>query len=104
MFIESNISQEKTSNPTQTTNHLNTRSSKNNLTKKKQLKIIHISDTHNEHERLFLPDADILIHTGDFSIYGAPWEVDQFNTWLGTIKHKFKHIIVIAGNHELTFD
>ena len=29
-------------------------------------------------------------------------EVKEFNTWLGTLPHK--HKIVIAGNHELSFD
>ena len=29
-------------------------------------------------------------------------EVKQFNAWLGTLPHK--HKIVIAGNHELSFD
>ena len=29
-------------------------------------------------------------------------EVQQFNAWLGKLPHK--HKVVIAGNHELTFD
>ena len=43
----------------------------------------------------FLPDGDILIHAGDFTLTGHVLEVKKFNTWLGTLPHK--HKIVIAG-------
>ncbi|XP_002740401.2 metallophosphoesterase domain-containing protein 1-like [Saccoglossus kowalevskii] len=49
-----------------------------------------------------LPDGDVLIHAGDFTNVGRPKEVDEFNEWLG--KQPFQYKIVIAGNHELTFD
>ena len=49
-----------------------------------------------------IPDGDILIHAGDFTRCGHLQEVRDFNTWLGTLPHK--HKIVIAGNHELSFD
>ena len=42
-----------------------------------------------------IPDGDILIHAGDFSISGLVSEVKEFNDWLGTLPHK--HKIVIAG-------
>ena len=43
-----------------------------------------------------------MIHAGDFTRCGHLQEVKEFNTWLGTLPHK--HKIVIAGNHELSFD
>ena len=43
----------------------------------------------------FIPDGDILIHAGDFSITGLVYEVKEFNDWLGTLPHK--HKIVIGG-------
>ena len=49
-----------------------------------------------------IPDGDVLIHAGDFTRCGHLQEVKEFNTWLGTLPHK--HKIVIAGNHELSFD
>ena len=49
-----------------------------------------------------IPEGDILIHAGDFTRCGNLQEVREFNTWLGTLPHK--HKIVIAGNHELSFD
>jgi hypothetical protein len=61
-----------------------------------------LSDTHNQHNYMPVPDGDVLIHTGDFTFTGHPHEVKAFNEFLGTLPHPIK--IVIAGNHELTFD
>ena len=58
-----------------------------------------ISDTHNFHNDLELPDADILFHTGDFTLIGDHSEVYDFNEWLGTLK-QFAYKVVIAGNHD----
>lgn len=62
------------------------------------LKGILISDTHSYHDDLELPDGDILIHCGDFTLMGNPIEVLHFNDWLG--KQDFNYKIVIAGNHD----
>ena len=63
-----------------------------------------MSDTHTYTDRLpfDVPNGDILLHCGDFTHRGRYHEVEEFNAWLGTLPHK--HKIVIAGNHELTFD
>jgi 3',5'-cyclic AMP phosphodiesterase CpdA len=67
-------------------------------------RIVCISDTHamTSHIRKKLPDGDILIHAGDFTRCGHLAEVREFNEWLNSQPHK--HKIVIAGNHELSFD
>ena len=49
-----------------------------------------------------IPEGDVLLHTGDFTMRGNEQEVINFNQWLGSLPHK--HKIVIAGNHELSFD
>lgn len=49
-----------------------------------------------------LPYADVLIHSGDFTLDGEEEEVIKFNEWLGKLPHK--HKIVIAGNHEICLD
>ena len=51
-----------------------------------------------------IPNGDILIHAGDFSKVGSIKEVKEFSEFLKTLDHKFKYKIVIAGNHELSFD
>ena len=63
-----------------------------------------ISDTHNRTDQMVLPDGDVLLHAGDFSNTGMPGEVEHFSSFLGRVKRQFKHVIVIAGNHDLTFD
>lgn len=66
------------------------------------IKIICISDTHNQHSKLHIPECDILIHSGDFSYYGKYMEVTNFLAWFASTPAK--HKIFIAGNHEMTLD
>lgn len=68
------------------------------------IRFVFISDTHNQADTLEMPDGDVMIHAGDFSNVGLPREIDNFNKFLGNMKNKYKHVIVISGNHELTFD
>ena len=73
------------------------------LKKENNIRFIHISDTHGLHERVILPEGDVLIHSGDFCRrYGSHEEVSDFAIWFK--KQNFKYKIVIAGNHEMTFD
>eukprot|EP00040_Diaphanoeca_grandis_P005879 m.34897 g.34897 ORF g.34897 m.34897 type:complete len:233 (-) comp17053_c0_seq1:110-808(-) len=64
----------------------------------KEVKIVMISDTHNGHRSLTIPDGDILIHAGDFTRFGKEADAIDFNEWLGTLPHR--HKIVVNGNHE----
>lgn len=75
--------------------------SRNNIIRTtEKIKIIHISDTHSQYP-IITEYADILIHTGDFSIGGHPGEYDVFNNWLNDLK--IPHKIVILGNHDLDY-
>jgi predicted phosphodiesterase len=65
-------------------------------------KIVIISDTHNKHKQIKIPDGDILIHCGDFTSYGYKDEVKRFIEWFSKQTHK--HKIFIAGNHDRSFD
>ena len=47
-----------------------------------------------------IPAGDLLIHGGDFTRYGKEEDVVDFNNWLGELKPRFQHIIVVNGNHE----
>ncbi|PSN41933.1 Metallophosphoesterase domain-containing protein 1 [Blattella germanica] len=69
-----------------------------------KVRIVCMSDTHSmtPHIRFDVPEGDVFIHAGDFTRCGRQEEVIEFNTWIGTLPHKYK--IVIAGNHELSFD
>lgn len=66
------------------------------------MKIVSISDTHGEHDKLILPTGDILIHAGDVSNKGDKTEVEDFLTWFD--KQDFAYKIFIAGNHDFFFE
>ena len=62
-------------------------------------KILHISDTHGCHHRLRdLPDADILVHSGDFTMNGSEQEAIDFLNWFCDLD--YRHKIFICGNHD----
>lgn len=66
------------------------------------MKIILISDTHNQHEKLILPRGDMIIHAGDISGSGSYSEVMSFIQWFSQLEYKYK--IFIAGNHDFLFE
>ncbi len=66
------------------------------------MKIACISDTHNQRLlNMALPDADILLHAGDWTGQGSVLEVEQFNSFCGQVKDKYKYgIWATGGNHD----
>lgn len=65
------------------------------------IRVLCLSDTHGQHRSLsVLPEADILIHAGDFTRFSNESHLDDFNDWLGEIRPRFQHILVVNGNHE----
>ena len=63
------------------------------------MKILHLSDTHNRHRDLGeMPEADVLVHSGDFTMSGSDMEALDFLEWLCDLP--YKHKIFIAGNHD----
>ncbi len=68
----------------------------------RSLQIVCMSDTHNKHELLAIPDGDILIHAGDMSSRGKLGSIEAFNDFLGTLPHP--HKVLIAGNHDFAFE
>ena len=67
-----------------------------------KVKIVVISDTHNRHAQVEIPEGDILIHAGDITSKGALRDLRRFNKFLGELPHE--HKIVIAGNHDFCFE
>lgn len=62
------------------------------------MKIVIISDTHNLAHMLEIPDGDVLVHAGDFTMRGTEEEFRDFAYWLSTLPHK--DIVICAGNHD----
>lgn len=65
-------------------------------------KIIIISDTHGLHNKINIPDGDILIHCGDWTNRGTIPEMESFLSWFTNLPQKTK--IFIAGNHSVGLD
>ncbi|KAL5475502.1 hypothetical protein EMCRGX_G025324 [Ephydatia muelleri] len=62
-----------------------------------------ISDTHKHASTLpRIPDGDVLLHTGDFTKFGNPEDIENFRHLLAGASHL--HKVLIAGNHDLVFD
>jgi predicted phosphodiesterase len=66
------------------------------------MRLVLISDTHNQQRSLDLPVGDALVHAGDFTMRGTDLEVAAFGAWLGLQPHP--HKIVVAGNHDFLFE
>ena len=63
------------------------------------MKILHLSDTHGAHRRMGkLPEADVLVHSGDFTMTGSEAEAIDFMNWFCDLPQK--HKIFICGNHD----
>lgn len=66
------------------------------------MRIVCLSDTHSAHDKIDVPDGDLLIHAGDFTGHGSKQQVEAFDEWIGNLPHRYK--IVIAGNHDFLFE
>ena len=63
------------------------------------IRLVLLSDTHELHRKINVPDGDILIHAGDFTMLSKSLRaISDFNAWLGELPHRYK--ILVPGNHE----
>lgn len=67
------------------------------------MRFVAVSDTHMA--EVELPEGDVLLHAGDLTYQGSLPEVSTAARWLEDEKRKrgFRHVIVIAGNHDWLF-
>lgn len=65
------------------------------------MKITFISDTHLSERDLYIPECDLLIHSGDIDARSLK-NVVLFNAWLELLPAKQK--IYIPGNHDFFFE
>lgn len=68
------------------------------------MKIVALSDTHDNHRQIKIPDCDVLVVAGDFTCHRNPVLANyvDFNDWLRIQPAKRK--IVVAGNHDTLFE
>lgn len=68
-----------------------------------QITIVCLSDTHELHRQVEVPDGDVLVHAGDFTMFSkSTAALRDFNEWLGELSHRYK--VLVPGNHEFAFE
>lgn len=65
------------------------------------MKIVCISDTHQAHDKLTIPEGDVLVHCGDATFTGEFRRVLDFANWMKELPHK--HKVFVPGNHDFLF-
>jgi predicted phosphohydrolase len=67
------------------------------------LRLVLLSDTHQLHRQVDVPTGDILIHAGDFTMFGrTKADITDFLDWLKGLPHR--HKILVPGNHEFLLE
>lgn len=66
------------------------------------MRVVAISDTHERHGQIVVPNGDVLICAGDISHNGKPDAVFAFLSWMNRQPHPNK--ILVAGNHDFYFE
>jgi predicted phosphohydrolase len=64
------------------------------------LRIVCVSDTHNDNAAPKIPPGDILIHAGDMTDDGTIAELQTALSWISSLPHAVK--VIVAG--ESSFD
>lgn len=55
------------------------------------MNILHLSDTHGAHRSLgSLPEADVIVHSGDIAMNGSSSEVLDFMRWFSALPYAHK--------------
>ncbi len=63
------------------------------------MRLLHISDTHRYHWQFKnLPEAEVLVHSGDFCMMGTETEAIDFLNWFCDLP--YSHKVFICGNHD----
>ena len=53
------------------------------------MNILHLSDTHGSHRSLGrLPEADVIVHSGDIAMNGSSSEALDFMRWFSALDRK----------------
>jgi Icc-related predicted phosphoesterase len=61
--------------------------------------LVFFGDTHELHREVKIPPGDVLICTGDFTMFSKSLRaIQDFDDWLGEQPHRCK--LVVPGNHE----
>lgn len=72
-------------------------------TAERPLRIVHISDSHTLLRASDIPDGDVLLSSGDFSLTGTAQEIQAFDDVLRTLRdqNRFSDIVVCPGRADV---
>lgn len=65
------------------------------------MRIVCISDTHDRHDQITVPNGDVLIHAGDLTMDGSTPDILHAFEWLAA--QPYERIIFTPGNHDFGF-
>src|SRR5271157_1458943 len=69
-----------------------------------KMRVVLISDTHDLHDQVQVPEGDLLIHAGDLTMLGRMNEIAAAGLWLRKLGERFPAgVVVVAGNHDWMF-
>lgn len=68
------------------------------------MRLVLISDTHCFHDRIKVPEGDVLVFAGDLLLSGSAQEAVPAAVWLGAVAKQFTHVVFVAGNHDRYFE
>lgn len=66
------------------------------------MRFVCFSDTHGRHERVTVPEGDVLVFAGDACERGTLDELTRFLDWFES--HPHPHKLFVAGNHDWPLD
>lgn len=66
------------------------------------MRIVCLSDTHNQLHKIDVPPGDLLLHAGDLTGHGSLKEIARADRELAKLPHR--HKVIIAGNHDFGFE
>jgi len=68
------------------------------------VRIAALSDTHAVYDFADAPDADLLIIAGDILMHGNMKELKAVMLQLDMESHRWKHILIVPGNHDFALE
>lgn len=66
------------------------------------MRLVCLSDTHGLHDKIVVPDGDVIVHAGDVTMGGAVKEFLSFIEWFAELPHVVK--IFTGGNHDFCLE
>jgi Icc-related predicted phosphoesterase len=71
---------------------------------RRDLKVVHVSDSHTYPFGDLIPECDVLLHSGDGTFSGSLTQIRDVFEELKRVAKVAKHVIYVPGNHDRGFE